>query len=82
MRARASRKDIVRRARARAPAARSYRATERRKREGQEAPIPWGGEGVVLLAERGERGGAGEQLVEVPSAWDRRACGCLWPSTS
>lgn len=46
-------------------------ATDRRRRKG-----------VVLLAERGERGGASEQRVEVPSSRDRRARGRLWPSPS
>lgn len=36
----------------------------------------------MLLAERGERGGAGGQRVEVPSSWARRARGRLWPSPS
>lgn len=36
----------------------------------------------MLLALRGERGGAGEQRVEVPSSWDRPARGGLWPSPS
>lgn len=36
----------------------------------------------MLLALRGERGGAGEQRVEVPSSWDWPARGGLWPSPS
>ena len=36
----------------------------------------------MLLAEQGERGGAGEQRAGVPSSWDRRARKGLWPLPS